>query len=81
MPDLFPPKQHQLFLIDFCETVNGLAADRRIFRRRRALCNRTADRTMHFPVAFAQLFDWPDRWKNQPVIRTNAGAFAVNGLR
>ena len=36
---------------------------------------------MNLPVAAPQLLDRADRRKNQTVLRTNAGAFAVNRLR
>ena len=36
---------------------------------------------MNLPIAAPQLFDRPDIWKNQSVLRTFARAFAVNRLR
>ena len=50
---LFSPKQHQFFLVDFRQAVNGFAADRRVFRRRRAGRELAANRAMHLPIAAA----------------------------
>src|SRR4030095_8358934 len=46
-----------------------------------ALCNRAADRTMHLPIAFAQLLHRAHRWKNYFMLGTLARAFAIDGLR
>ena len=79
--DLLPPEEHEFFLIDFRQPVNGFTTDGCVLWRRRAFCNRAANRTMNLPVAAPQLLDRADRRKNQAVFRANAGAFAVNRLR
>ncbi len=80
-PNLFSPKQDKLFLINFGQTINRFAADWRILGGGRAFGDRAANRAMHFPIAFPQLFNRPHVRKNELMFRTNAGAFAVNGLR
>src|SRR5262249_5463352 len=79
--NLLSPKQHQSFLIDFGQTVNGFPTDRRVFRCRRALGDGAAHRAMHFPITSLQLCDRPHRWKHETMLGTTAGAFAVNRLR
>ena len=59
---LFPPKQHEFFLVDFREAVNGFAANRSSLRSRRAGGDGVAERTVHLPVTRAQLLDRPHRW-------------------
>jgi len=42
--------------------------------------NRAAKRAVHLPIAATQLFQiGRNAWKDQPVFRTFARAFAVNG--
>src|SRR3954454_4351840 len=79
--DLLSPEQHQPLLVNFRQAINGFSTDRRVLRRRYALCDRSANRTVHLPIAATQLLDRADAWKDQPVLRTFAGTFAVNGLR
>src|SRR6266568_708636 len=80
-PNLFAPKQDKLLLINFGQTVNGFAANRRVLGSGRAFRDRPTDGTVDFPVAFTQLLDRSHRWKDETMPLANARAFAVNSLR
>src|SRR4029077_16272621 len=78
--DLLSPEQHESLLINFRQAVNGFPPHRCPPRRGKTLCDRSANRAVHLPIAATQLLDRGGAWKDPPVLRTFARAVAVNGL-